>query len=140
MPGRASETYLKPADSAASLGSTMVSMSAAGSAKATLLVPPKMNRRGGCGFQSVRLRPVPPQGQRIDGEANASLAAGTAAPIRGRGTLQTSREPAGRRTRLNQWNRREGMMARDAIVLAKLVFLTFGLGLTGMIVQMVMAG
>jgi len=32
------------------------------------------------------------------------------------------------------------MMARDAIVLAKLVFLTFGLGLTGMIVQMVMAG
>jgi hypothetical protein len=31
-------------------------------------------------------------------------------------------------------------MANDAVVLAKLVFLTFGLGLTGMIAQMVLVG
>jgi hypothetical protein len=31
------------------------------------------------------------------------------------------------------------MMANDAVVLAKLVLLTFGIGLTGMIAQLVMA-
>jgi hypothetical protein len=31
-------------------------------------------------------------------------------------------------------------MANDAVVLAKLVLLTFGLGLTGMIAQLVLAG
>jgi hypothetical protein len=31
-------------------------------------------------------------------------------------------------------------MAQDSIILAKLVFLTFGLGLAGMIAQIVIAG
>jgi hypothetical protein len=31
-------------------------------------------------------------------------------------------------------------MANDAVVLAKLVLLTFGIGLTGMIAQMIMVG
>jgi hypothetical protein len=31
-------------------------------------------------------------------------------------------------------------MANDAVILAKLVLLTFGLGLTGMIAQMVLVG
>src|SRR4051794_12742838 len=39
MPGRASDTYLRPADSAASLGSTMVGTSAADSNKASPFLP-----------------------------------------------------------------------------------------------------
>ena len=50
-------------------------------------------------------------------------------------------EPAPRPDRLMGGTGTRGpIMTNDAVVLAKLVFLTFGLGLTGMIAQMVLIG
>ena len=50
-------------------------------------------------------------------------------------------EPVRRRLRPMDWERQEGpMQANDAAVLAKFVFLVFGLGLMGMMAQAALIG
>jgi hypothetical protein len=76
MPGLVSETYLRPADSAASFGSTIVCTSAADSNKA-LPFPPRPRTKCTRG-SSIRLTTVGPRWHRmrVRPSAPASSAAG----------------------------------------------------------------
>jgi hypothetical protein len=71
--------------------------------------------------------------------SGANAQAGAASPSKGKIRIRLI-EPVVRPRRLTPIRRENFMASDDAVVLAKFVFVVFGLGLTGMVAQLIMLG